>query len=1052
MLHEFVSPFLIMLSVIIGIISSYTTLILVERMSDRRKARQIIWMVAGSLMMGMGVFSMHFIGMMAFHLSSPFTYNPFLLFASFAAAVLASLIAFSILYMKSASKLKVIASGSFIGIGIAAMHYIGMLAILEPVDLQFNPYYFSLSVLIAMVFSSIALKVFFEIKRSHASVGRKVVSSVLLGLAISLMHYTGMRPASHLPHAHDESIGGMQPLTMVFILSIIVVIIMSIAAYLAFLDSRTITIERSLLAQLKESEERFRRLVELSPEPIVVHNEDKITFVNEACLKMVGVVDKSAVIGKPITDFVPSAFKKIVKERIQNMKVGVKAKTMEEQIITPDGSIIDVEVTGAGIELEGKPAIHLVLRDITDQKKISRKLEDNRQRYQSLFEHNPDGVYSMDAYGQLMDINQSLERILGYSSDELIKMTFHVVVDPDHLEMTNQKFLKALEGSPQYYETIAIRKNGDRIPLELTNTPIIVNEKIIGVYGIAKDISKEKEALGLLEENEEKYRSLFDTNLDAVVEISSDGFFKSANKMTEKLTGFSQAELLVLSFPDLIASDLDRVNAFFAELLGGSPVNFEQLIRTKNGDLIEVDINAVPKRKQGTINGTFAIFRDVTEKKQTQKKINELAFTDQLTGLPNRHWFYQNLKDVVKRAQEQQQAIAILLIDFDDFKGINDGLGHHGGDLFLQQVSARIQSCLVKNAAISRFGGDEFIIVLEGGTEEEVRRLAEQITEEMKSPFILFGQEIAMSLSIGISLQTVCHIDEETLIRQADIALYSAKEKGKNNYQFFTADLNEQTTRKLQLEHTLRHALEREEFQLYYQPQVDLKTGKLVGLEALLRWNSPTGLVSPAEFIPIAEETGLILPIGEWVIKEACRQMRKWEKEGRPKLKVSVNVSARQFKDSEFSWKVKRILEEEQVDPRYLEIEITESVMLDIEESSCIIQQLKKLGLKIAIDDFGAGYSSLNVIKIVEIDTLKIDKSLIDEVLTNQRNMFILTAIIDVGKKLDAEVIVEGIESEEQAAALKEFDVVGQGYLYSRPLPVDQLEQAWFKDMSTSQL
>lgn len=1050
MFYESASPFLIILSIIIGIVSTYTALILIERMADRRRSRQIIWVFSGSLVMGMGIFSMNFIGMMAFHLNSPLTYNPFLLFASLAAAVLASFIAFYILHIKSVNKIKVTVSGFLIGFGIVAMHYLGMMAITEPVDLQFNTYYFVLSILVAMVFSSIALKIFFEIKEAHASAGRKAVSAVLLGLAVASMHYIGMKAVFYLPHTHDEPTAGMQPVTLVLIISLTVFIIMSIAAYLAFLDSRTLTIERRLVAKVKESEERFRRLVELSPEPIVVHSEDKIIFVNEACLQMIGEANKSDLMGKSITDYVHPDFEDIVRERIQNMKVGFKAHPMEQQIITPDGSVIDVEVTGVGIEFEGKPAIQLVLRDITKQKKTSRELEENRQRYQSLFKHNPDGIYSMDANGQLMDINQSLEGILGYSLEELLTMTFHTVVEPAHLEMTSQKFKKALEGIPQNYETIGIQKNGSRVPLEITNMPIIVNKKVTGVYGIAKDISKEKEALALLEENEEKYRSLFDYNLDAVVEIDLDGFFKNANKMTEKLTGFSKEELLALSFPALIAKDLNRVNKFFSALISGNPVNFEQMIRNKHGELIEVDINAVPKRKQGKINGIFAIVRDVTEKKETQKKINELAYTDQLTGLPNRHWFYQNLQEVVKRAQEQQQAIAILLIDFDDFKGINDVLGHHGGDLFLKQVSARIHACLMKNATISRLGGDEFIIVLEEGTEEDVRRLAEQILAEMKRPFFLLGQEIVMSLSIGISLQSVCKSDEETLIRQADVAMYSAKEKGKNNYQLFTEDLNEKVTRKLKLEKALQNALEKEEFQLYYQPQVDLQTGSLVGLEALIRWNSPSGIVSPAEFIPLAEETGLILPIGEWVIKEACRQMKEWEKEGRSKVKVSVNVSARQFNDTDLSWKVKKILEEEKVDPRNLEIEITESVMLNIEESSFIIKELKKLGVKIAIDDFGAGYSSLNVIKNVEIDTLKIDKSLIDEVLSNRRNMFILAAIIDVGKKLDAEVIVEGIETEEQLVALKEFDVVGQGYFYSRPLPAKQLEQVWYKATNKS--
>lgn len=340
--------------------------------------------------------------------------------------------------------------------------------------------------------------------------------------------------------------------------------------------------------------------------------------------------------------------------------------------------------------------------------------------------------------------------------------------------------------------------------------------------------------------------------------------------------------------------------------------------------------------------------------------------------------------------------------------------------------------------------------MIEDVTEEDVRQLAEQILKDMKQPVFLLGQEIVITLSIGISIQPICISDEETLIQQADLAMYSAKAKGKNNYQFFTEDLNEQVTRKLQLDKALHNALKQEEFQLYYQPQVDLRTEKLVGFEALIRWNSPTGLVSPAEFISVAEETGLILPIGEWVLKEACRQMKNWEKEGRSKVKVSVNVSARQFKDETFGWKVKQILEKENVDPQYLEIEITESVMMDIEESSLLIQELKELGVKIAIDDFGAGYSSLNVIKNVEIDTLKIDKSRIDEVLSNRRNLFILAAIIDVGKNLNAQVVIEGIELEEQVNALKEFDVVGQGYFYSRPLPAKQLEQIWHKQWKVS--
>lgn len=799
---------------------------------------------------------------------------------------------------------------------------------------------------------------------------------------------------------------------------------------------------------MRKSEERFRCLVELSPEPIIVQCENEIVVVNDSCIKMIGVAHKSDLIGKSIIDFVHPAFKEILQERIRNIKIGVIALPIVQKLLTmhSDSSFLDIEVAGVGILFEGKSAIQLTLRDITEQKTISRNLEEISQRYQSLFKYNPDGAFSVDIHGDLLDINPSLERLLGYSLEELVTITFHVLVGAADSKKINSHFQEALAGIPQNYEATGTKKNGDKIPLEITHLPIIVDDKIVGVYGIVKDISKEKEVLSLLEENEEKYRSLFDYNLDAVFEINPLGFFTDANTMTENLSGYSKEELLGLAFPALIAIDHERVNDFFTTVLKGNAVTFEQLIRNKNGEIIVVDINAVPKRKKGKVNGVFVIVRDVTEKKQTQKRINDLAFTDQLTGLPNRHWFYQNLQEVILRTKKKQQTIAALLVDFDDFKSINDMLGHHGGDLFLKQVAARLQASLSHNAVISRTGGDEFIIVVENITEEDVRQLAEQILKDMKQPVCLLGQEIVITLSIGISMQPICIIQEERLIRQADMAMYSAKEKGKNNYQFFTEELNEKMTRKLQLEKALHEALKYEEFQLYYQPQIDLRTGSLVGIEALIRWISPSGLVSPAEFIPLAEETGLILPIGEWVIKEACRQMNVWEKEGHSKIKVSVNVSARQFHDVDFSRKVQQILEKEQIDPRFLEIEITESVMMDIEESSILIQELKKLGVKIAIDDFGTGYSSLNVIKNVEIDTLKIDKSLIDEVLGNSRNLFILAAIIDVGKNLNAQVIVEGIELKEQVAALKDFDVIGQGYFYSRPLPADQFSISWHKN------
>lgn len=1034
------SPILIILSLLIGMISSYTALALVERISDSNKTKEVPWVLYGSFILGLGIFSMHFIGMIAYHMDMPLTYHPLLLFVSLFVAILAS---FAVLYSQSKSKINVYIGGLIIGAGIVLMHHIAMISIIDGFKVNIKSIYFTLSIVIALLFSTIALKIFYQGKESQTTFVRKSLSAVILGTGISFMHYTGMKATVHVSHSDAGHSDGIGVFALGLIVSLIVLIILIVTIFLVVMDLHTLTSERQLVMKIKESEERFRRLLELSPEPIVVHNGKEIVFVNEAALKMTNVSDRSELLGKSIIDYVSPAFKEVVSNRIQQMIKGFKAQPLEEQIVTPDGSLKYLEITGIKIEFEGKPAIQLVVRDMTEQKRINRDLEENRQRYKSLFNQNPDGIYSMDRHGNLMNINKSLEKILGYSIEELTKMTFHTVVNPRDLDMTVRNFEKALEGIPQNYETVGIHKNGQRIPLNITNMPIIVDEEIIGVYGIAKDVSKEKEALRLLEDNEEKYRSLFDHNLDAVFELNLDGTINNINKMAEELTSYSREELYNMSFPSTISSDLEEAYKTFDSVKEGIALHVEQKLKGGNGSVIEADVSVVPIRKQGEVDGVFSIVRDVTEKNRIQKRINELAFTDQLTGLPNRHWFYKNFREVIKRAKELKQTIAILTVDFDDFKTVNDLLGHQGGDLFLQQVSSRIKSCLRENDNVSRLGGDEFIIVLEDVTEGDVIKLARRILQAMNPPILLLEHEIRASLSIGISMNLDHTIDDETFIRQADIALYSAKEQGKNNYQFFTEELNKKVKRKSLLENALRKAIEQQELQLFYQPQVDLVTEELVGLEALIRWNSPFGLVSPAEFIPIAEDTGLILPIGEWVIKETCRQIKKWEIEGRPKIKISVNVSARQFKDSHFGTKVKNILEEEKVDPHFLEIEITESVMLNLEESSRLIQELKKMGMKIAIDDFGAGYSSLNVIKNVEIDTLKIDKSLIDDVIANSRNMSILTAIIGVGHSLHTQVIVEGIETMEQADVLKKFRVVGQGYYYSRPFPPNQMDHVW---------
>ncbi|MGI2328915.1 EAL domain-containing protein [Planococcus sp. YIM B11945] len=995
--------------------------------------------------MGAGIFSMHFIGLMAFQHNSPLSYDPLLLFLSYGAATIASWGAFAALVYAPFCKKRRFASGVILGLAIALMHYIGIYSQLGQAGMEFKPFYFILSIIIAVGFCALALMVFFG-KNPHSSFGARWAGAALLGAAISIVHYLGVKAVVHPARISGELPSGIHNETMALITTMGVLIILAVAIFSAFLDFQSIQTERVLLTKMQESEERFRRTIEASPEAIVIHSGKEIVFVNEACLKMIKRTDKNEFIGKSITDYVHPKFQKLVQERIQDMKNGLKGKPLEEKVATPDGNYMDVEISGIGIEFDGKPAIQLILRDVTEQKKTRKELIESQQLYLSLFEYNPDIVYSVDREGCITNVNRSITAILGYTENEFITMSFDKVISKENIALSWLHFEQALQGQPQNYEIVGVHKKGHPIPLDITNLPIMVDGEITGVFGIAKDISSEKQALQLLEENEEKYRSLFDHNLDAVFEIALDGSFKNVNKKAEELIQYSKEELYGMSYPSLILDDVKSVYKSFLKVKKGNSLYVDQKLIDRFGNLIEVDVSAVPIKKQGKVDGAFSIVRNVTEKKQTQKKIQELAFTDHLTGLPNRHWFYNNVSEMVQKAKSQNHSIAMLLIDFDDFKSINDLLGHHGGDLFLRLVSKRLSACLREQDKISRLGGDEFIVLIEDISTEEVAELADRILREMNRPIFLFDHEILTTLSIGISMLSECTSNDEMLIRHADIAMYSAKEKGKNNFQFFTEDLNSQITRKLQLENALRKAIELQEFQLYYQPQIDLQTGRLIGLEALIRWHSGIGVISPAEFIPMAEETGLIVPIGEWVIEEACRQMKEWESKGFRKVKISVNVSARQFKDHNFSKKVRGILAQQKVDPSSFEIEITESVMLNIEESSKLIEDLKRLGIKIAIDDFGAGYSSLNVIKNVEIDTLKIDKSLIDEVLDNQRNMSILTAIIEVGKSLHTDVVIEGIETKDQSEALKVFNVIGQGYFYSRPYPPDHLEQLWNKE------
>ncbi|WP_368645540.1 putative bifunctional diguanylate cyclase/phosphodiesterase [Alkalibacterium putridalgicola] len=429
--------------------------------------------------------------------------------------------------------------------------------------------------------------------------------------------------------------------------------------------------------------------------------------------------------------------------------------------------------------------------------------------------------------------------------------------------------------------------------------------------------------------------------------------------------------------------------------------------------------------------------------KENNRLIDEyrhLAYHDPLTGLYNRVSFEEHMNSEMK--QFDNGNTALLLVDLDRFKVVNDTLGHQAGDYILVKISEYLQHILGPDTQIFRLGGDKFTVVLSNATEEKCIKIAETILEKFQQPLSMFNHEIIVTASMGISMYPTHGETFEELFKYADAAMYLAKEGGKNGYRFYNDDLNQKMSRQMRIESDLRRALEEEQFEVFYQPKVELKTKKIIGMEALLRWQHPElGWISPAEFIPIAEENGQIISIGEWVLKTACLQSKNWQKKGLTPANISVNVSVRQFQQGTILTLVKEALEEAELDPRLLEIEVTESIMQDTKESTEIIRGLRRLGVRISIDDFGTGYSSLNVIKQLPIDTIKLDKTFIEDMASADQQAMVRT-IVNLGNDLHLNVVAEGIETEYQLIKLIEARCeYGQGYLFSKAVRAERIEE-----------
>ncbi|HEX7811966.1 MAG TPA: EAL domain-containing protein [Burkholderiales bacterium] len=546
-----------------------------------------------------------------------------------------------------------------------------------------------------------------------------------------------------------------------------------------------------------------------------------------------------------------------------------------------------------------------------------------------------------------------------------------------------------------------------------------------------------------LRESEARYHSLFRNSIDAILLMRPDGAILAANGEACRMLEYSENELRRVGRERIFDAADTRVPALMEELARNGSARGEFRLRRKDGSEVPVELSAATFKDRADQLCASMIIRDITERRRAEEHIEYLAYHDELTGIPNRAHFQREFDHAVAISQRYGLSCALMLVDLDRFKYINDTIGHQAGDQLLKQMAARLRACLRDSDIIARLGGDEFVILMQDAANmEAVTAVADKILEVASRPLIIEDQEFLVTASIGISTYPQDGADLQTLLKSSDLAMYRAKEAGKNGYQYFAQEMNVHSRRRMEIESALRGALDRKEFALHFQPKIRLSTRAIAGMEALIRWHHPErGLLGPGDFIAIAEETGLIVSIGDWVLEEACRYAQAMRAAGHRDLRVAVNLSARQLFDDELARRVADILDHTGFPAQNLELEITESmVMQDAEQAINLLTGLHGTGVRIAIDDFGTGYSSLAYLKRFPIDCVKIDRSFIRDLPDNSDDVAITRSIIAMAHNMQLEIVAEGVETVQQLEFLQTYgcDEI-QGFLFSKPLPADAM-------------
>ncbi|MES2370522.1 MAG: EAL domain-containing protein [Pseudomonadota bacterium] len=660
----------------------------------------------------------------------------------------------------------------------------------------------------------------------------------------------------------------------------------------------------------------------------------------------------------------------------------------------------------------------------------------------------------IDAIWTMEYVSEGCHKLTGYRPDELVfnnRVSYDQMTLPEDREHVGRTIRAALAANEAFDVEYRIRRADGQIRWVLERGVGLHDQRghLSWIEGFIQDISERMAANEALHEAVRRYRSIFEHATEGIFQTTPEGRYLNANPALARIYGHASPGELVAHLHDIQRQlyVLPERRAEFVRLMQTHGVvrNFESQVYRRDGHIIWISENARAVRDaDGSVQFFEGTVVDITERKQHEAVLEHQASHDSLTGLPNRSLLRDRIEQAIVKAQRDNHLVAVVFVDLDHFKLINDSLGHHVGDRLLLEVADRLIACVRSHDSVARQGGDEFVLVLtELHEENEILAIVSRLLEIISRPWMDEGQEYGLSCSVGISCYPQDGGDPDALLRCADAAMYKAKESGRSTYHFYTPELNLAISERLELENSLRHALEREEFRVYYQPRIDVASGRIIGAEALIRWDCPgKGIIPPDSFISIAEETGLIIPIGRWILEEACRQNSAWQRAGLPPINVSVNLSPIQFRHTGLVQSVDSALAQAGLDPAFLELELTESfVMHDAERINVAMKALKTLGVDIAVDDFGTGYSSLSYLKRFPVDRLKVDKSFVRDIDSDPDDAAIVRAIITLGHALGLKVVAEGVETLAHLEFLRQHGCDElQGYYFSRPIPALEME------------